>query len=206
MEPRYAYDPSLARPQYIPPIRESWVNDLRAMGGTEARKLTFGATFGTTSGFLMARFLMTLLKIGVFVGICALFVIWVRWNSRDERSIARTTVETQPVAHLSRVETLRNQRQNALAALTFGAQSWKQDLAETGSIPRGAYQECMNLVNRVANSEYALAEAEDRQPDPNYLADPQAACAVFGHTRVVPMPPAPDMNPDVKAYLPSNAN
>lgn len=101
-QPQYAYDPSLVRHPFQP--RESFINDLRAMGGREARQLTFGATFGATSGFLMARFLMSLLKLAVLVGIVFGFIVIARLSHMASDQTTPAPVLARPVRHVLRVQ------------------------------------------------------------------------------------------------------
>jgi hypothetical protein len=101
-EPIYTYDPALAHRS-----SPSLISDLRNMGSREARQLSFGAAFGATSGFLMARLCMALLKFGVFAGVVALliFISWVRHPSAPEVSERVTTTAAPRVTpvHVSSV-------------------------------------------------------------------------------------------------------
>jgi hypothetical protein len=73
------------------PQRPSVVNDLRAMGGTGAAKLSFGASFGIAAGWTLGKFFGCLVIIAVIIGV--FFVIGVL--ARLSRSGSTKTEHSQ---------------------------------------------------------------------------------------------------------------
>ncbi len=84
--PLYSHDPATAY-RYS----QSFINDLRNMGGRAAGGLTFGTVFGATSGFLMARYLMTLLKVGVGIAVLVGFGLLASLGQSSSSNAAPTS-------------------------------------------------------------------------------------------------------------------
>ncbi|MGH9773163.1 MAG: hypothetical protein ACRD4Q_15945 [Candidatus Acidiferrales bacterium] len=68
----YYYPQQQTGPMAGYPLRSSVVNDLRAMGGTGAAKLTFGASMGAAMGWRVGKFLGCL---GILAIIALIFVV-----------------------------------------------------------------------------------------------------------------------------------
>lgn len=98
---RYAYDPSVLPHAYAQPPRESWVRDLNALSGAQARRLSFGTVFGATSGYYLARLLMALLNLTILAAI--VFVIVMLVSGSNEHSAAQQETSETP-AVVQRVE------------------------------------------------------------------------------------------------------
>jgi hypothetical protein len=87
---------------YNLPVQRPWMTELRDMGGREIGGLTFGATFGATSGFLLARFVFGLLKVAILILAVIGFIGALRWFGHEQEP-APTSYVRRPVVRQSTV-------------------------------------------------------------------------------------------------------
>jgi hypothetical protein len=77
------------------PPKQSIVNDLRAMGGTGAAKLSFGATFGVAAGWTIGRFFGCLVIVLVIVTGLFLIGALVQFFASDTPKLKPTGATTE---------------------------------------------------------------------------------------------------------------
>lgn len=149
----------------------SFINDIREMGGKEARQLAFGTAFGATAGVLIARMLVGLLRVIVVLGILGAVIIVIGFLTRSTRSPSPGTREAQLeqpalTAHEQRVADLRTKRKAIELSIAIERETIQKTLRDEGigGIPAGEHERVMRLIQEKKAIDAALQEEEGGEP------------------------------------------